>query len=90
MVAKKANQKNGRQKKVLRMVNEIHVKDNTNMDVQQIRHHEDVLRRQLIIIKKDYNKLMSDVVDSYGMIKNWVELQAASKSESIKTRFIKN
>ena len=90
MSVKKVAQKNSRQKKVLQMVNEVHAKDNSNSDLQEIRHDEDALRRQFQVIKKDYNRLMTEVVTGYGIVKHWVGIQASSKTEMIKSRFIKN
>ena len=89
MTVKKV-QKNARQKKVLKMVAEAHANDNTNPEVQEARHDEDALRRQLLVIKKDYTRLMVDVRTGYGLIKHWVGLQAATKGEILKARFIKN
>ena len=72
------------------MVNEVHGKDNSNAEMQVLKHEEDALRRQLLVIKKDYARLMTDVVTGYGIVKNWVGLQTANKGELLKTRFIKN
>ncbi len=90
MTVKKVAQKNSRQKKVLQMVNVVHAKDNSNRDLQEIRHDEDAIRRQFQIIKKDYNRLMTEVATGYGIVKHWVGIQASSKTEMIKSRFIKN
>ena len=90
MSVKKVAQKNSRQKKVLQMVNEVHAKDNSNSDLQEIRHDEDAIRRQFQVIKKDYNRLMTEVATGYGIVKHWVGIQASSKTEMIKSRFIKN
>lgn len=90
MSVKKATQKNARQKKVLQMVNEVHLKDKSNVEFQDMKHDEDALRRQLSLIKKDYDRLMTDVAAGYGIIKHWVGIQAASRSGMIKSRFIKN
>lgn len=90
MSVKKAATKNARQKKVLQMVNEVHAKDNSNPEVQSMKHDEDALRRQLQVIKKDYDRLMTDVATGYGIIKHWVGVQAANRGELLKSRFIKN
>ncbi len=90
MAVKKSAVKNSRQKKVLQMVNEVHAKDNSNINLQEMKHDEDALRRQLEVIKKDYDRLMTDVAAGYGIIKHWVGVQAASRGELIKSRFIKN
>ena len=90
MSVKKAVQKNSRQKKVLQMVNEAHAKDNQNIEAQEMKHDEDALRRQFQVIKKDYSRLMTDVATGYGIIKHWVGVQATTRSEMIKSRFIKN
>lgn len=90
MSVKKSIQKNARQKKVLQMVNEIHAKDNSNAEVQELKHDEDAIRRQLLVIKKDYTRLVSDVRTGYGIIKHWVGIQAANRGELIRSRFIKN
>lgn len=90
MTVKKTAQKNARVKKVIQMVNEVHAKDNTNVELQETMHDEDALRRQLLVIKKDYNRLMTDVAAGYGIVKHWASLQVASKGELLKTRFIKN
>ena len=90
MSVKKVAQKNSRQKKVLQMVNEVHAKDNSNIDLQEIRHDEDALRRQFQVIKKDYNRLMTEVATGYGIVKHWVGIQASTRTEMIKSRFIKN
>lgn len=90
MSVKKSTPKNARQKKVLQMVNEVHAKDNSNPDMQISKHDEDALRRQFQVIKKDYDRLMTDVVAGYGIVKHWVGVQASSRGELIKSRFIKN
>lgn len=90
MAVKKAAVKNSRQKKVLQMVNEAHSRDNSNVNLQEMKHDEDALRRQLEVIKKDYDRLMTDVAAGYGIIKHWVGIQAANRGELIKSRFIKN
>lgn len=90
MAVKKTAVKNSRQKKVLQMVNEVHAKDRTNVEYQDMKHDEDALRRQLVVIKKDYDRLMTDVATGYGIIKHWVGIQAANRGELIKSRFIKN
>lgn len=90
MTVKKAVQKNSRQKKVLQMVNEVHAKDKSNVEFQDMKHDEDALRRQLVVIKKDYDRLMIDVAAGYGIIKHWVGIQATSRGGMLKSRFIKN
>lgn len=90
MSVKKATHKNGRQKKVLKMVEGIRSTSYTNVETQEIRHEEDAIRKQFLVIKKDYSRLVSDVAEGYGLIKNWVGLQATTKSEMLKSRFIKN
>ncbi len=90
MAVKKTAHKNSRQKKVLNMVGDIRNASYTNIETQEIRHGEDAIRRQFIVIKKDYNRLMNDVATGYGMIKNWVEMQAVNRGEMLKARFIKN
>lgn len=90
MAVKKTAVKNSRQKKVLQMVNEVHAKDNSNLEFQDMKHDEDALRRQLVVIKKDYDRLMTDVATGYGIIKHWVGIQAANRGELLKSRFIKN
>jgi 3'-phosphoadenosine 5'-phosphosulfate sulfotransferase len=90
MAVKKAAVKNSRQKKVLQMVNEVHAKDRTNVEYQDMKHDEDALRRQLLLIKKDYDRLMTDVATGYGIIRHWVGIQATTRGELIKSRFIKN
>lgn len=89
MTVKKAKT-NARQKKVLKMVNEAHTSDMGNADMQRVRHDEDAIRRQLLVIKKDYSRLMTDVATGYGLIKDWVNIQASTRGELLKTRFIKN
>lgn len=90
MAVKKTAQKNGRQKKVLKMVAEAHSHDNDNLEGQEIRHEEDAIRRQFLVIKKDYDRLMSDVATGYGLVRNWVNLQATNRGEMLRARFIKN
>ncbi|MBY0415118.1 MAG: hypothetical protein K2Q18_13185 [Bdellovibrionales bacterium] len=90
MTVKKVSPKNARQKKVLQMVNEAHANDNKNPEMQEARHDEDAIRRQLLVIKKDYDKLVTDVATGYGIIKHWVGIQASTRGELIKSRFIKN
>ena len=90
MSVKKVVQKNSRQKKVLQMVNEVHAKDNLNTEMQEMKHDEDALRRQFQVIKKDYNRLMTDVATGYVIVKHWVGVQASSRGGLIKSRFIKN
>ncbi len=90
MAVKKTAHKNGRQKKVLKMVAEAHAHDRDNMEAQELRHEEDAIRRQFLVIKKDYNRLVTDVAAGYGLIKNWVNLQAVNRGELLKARFIKN
>ncbi len=90
MTVKKTAQKNARVKKVIKMVNEVHAKDNTNVELQEAKHDEDALRRQLLVIRKDYDRLMSDVATGYGIIKHWASIQVANRGELIRTRFIKN
>ena len=90
MSVKKSVTKNARQKKVLQMVNEVHAKDNSNPEVQELKHDEDALRRQLLVIKKDYVRLLSDVKAGVGIVKHWVEIQTANRGELLKARFIKN
>ena len=90
MPVKKVTQRNSRQKKVLKMVNEAYANDNSNVELQSIKHDEDALRRQFQVIKKDYNRLMTEVATGYGIVKHWVGVQASSKTEMIKSRFIKN
>jgi hypothetical protein len=92
MAVKKAaaKAKNSRQKKVLQMVNEVHAKDKSNLEFQEMKHDEDALRRQLILIKKDYDRLVTDVAAGYGIVKHWVGIQAATRGELIVSRFIKN
>jgi hypothetical protein len=89
MTAKRV-QKNSRQKKVLKMVNEIHTKDMGNIEAQEARHDEDALRRQMQLIQKDYKRLMTDVFTGYGLVRHWVNVQASTRGELLKTRFIKN
>ncbi|MBC7428570.1 MAG: hypothetical protein H7336_08170 [Bacteriovorax sp.] len=81
---------NARQKKVLKMVNEVHINDMSNVQAQVARHDEDALRRQLIVIQKDYKRLMIDVAAGYSLIRHWVGVQAQTRGELLKTRFIKN
>lgn len=90
MAVKKTAHKNLRQKKVLNMVGEIRNASYTNIEKQEIRHGEDAIRRQFLVIKKDYSRLMNDVATGYGLIKNWVEMQAMNRGEMLKARFIKN
>jgi hypothetical protein len=90
MSVKKPIQKNARQKKVLQMVNEAHAGDNSNVGIQEVKHDEDALRRQFLVIKKDYDRLMTDVKAGYGIVKHWVGIQTANKGELLKARFIKN
>ena len=90
MAVKKPTLKNSRQKKVLQMVAEAHARDNDNRPEQELKHKEDEIRRQFLVIKKDYNRLMNDVAAGYGLIRNWVGLQAETRGEILKTRFIKN
>lgn len=90
MTVKKSAQKNTRVKKVIQMVNEVHAKDHTNIELQEAKHDEDALRRQLLVIRKDYNRLMTDVAAGYDIIKHWASIQVANKGELIRTRFIKN
>ena len=90
MPVKKVAQRNSRQKKVLKMVNEAYANDNSNVELQSIKHDEDALRRQFQVIKKDYNRLMTEVATGYAIVKHWVGVQASSKTEMIKSRFIKN
>lgn len=89
-MTKKSTTKNARQKKVIQMVNEVHAKDNDNIELQEAMHDEDALRRQLLVIRKDYNRLMTDVAAGYGIIKHWASLQMANKGELLRSRFIKN
>lgn len=91
MTVKKVKTKpNARQKKVLKMVQEVHANDMGNVEAQEARHDEDAIRRQLEVIKKDYNRLMTDVAAGYGLIRHWVGIQAQTRGELLKTRFIKN
>jgi hypothetical protein len=90
MAVKKTVQKNARQKKVLQMVNEAHANDNANVEVQELKHDEDALRRQFLVIKKDCDRLMTDVKTGYGIIRHWVGIQTTTKGELLKSRFIKN
>lgn len=90
MTVKKAAQKNARQKRVIKMVQEAHAHDFDNLEGQELRHEEDAIRRQFLVIKKDYNRLMTDVATGYGLIRNWVGLQTANRGELFKARFIKN
>ncbi|QDK40868.1 hypothetical protein DOM21_05230 [Bacteriovorax stolpii] len=90
MAVKKTAHKNGRQKKVLKMVAVAHAHDNDNMEGQELRHEEDAIRRQFLVIKKDYSRLMNDVATGYGLIRNWVNLQAVNRGELLRARFIKN
>ncbi|MEA9355730.1 hypothetical protein SHI21_05945 [Bacteriovorax sp. PP10] len=90
MAVKKSAVKNSRQKKVLQMVNEVHAKDRTNVEYQDMKHDEDALRRQLLVIKKDYDRLMTDMATGYGIIRHWVGIQATTRGELIKSRFIRN
>ena len=90
MTVKKTAQKNARVKKVIQMVNEAHSNDNSNFELQEAKHDEDAIRRQFQVIRKDYDRLMTDVVTGYGIIKHWATLQVANKGELLKTRFIKN
>jgi 6-phosphogluconate dehydrogenase (decarboxylating) len=76
--------KNTRQKKILQMVE---AKDHVTH--QGDKNYEEAIRRQMDLIKKDYNKLVTDVAGGFGLIKNWVGVQAVSKSEMIKSRFAK-
>ncbi len=90
MTVKKVKTKaNARQKNVLKMVNEVHANDMGNGEAQEARHDEDALRRQLLVIQKDYKRLMTDVATGYGIIRHWVSIQAASRGELLKSRFIK-
>lgn len=79
-----------RQKKILKMVNDVHVKGMNNIEAQEARHDEDAIRRQMLVIRKDYSRLMTDVAAGYGLIKHWVNVQASTRGELLKTRFIKN
>lgn len=81
---------NARQKKVLKIVNEVHANDMGNVEAQEARHDEDALRRQFLVIQKDYKRLMTDVATGYSLIKHWVGVQATTRGELLKTRFIKN
>lgn len=90
MSVKKTGQKNARQKKVLQMVNEAHANDNANAEIQEMKHDEDALRRQFLVIKKDCDRLMTDVKAGYGIIKHWVGIQTANRGELLRSRFIKN
>ncbi len=90
MAVKKSAHKKGRQKKVMNMVTGIRNASYTNVETQEIRHEEDAIRRQFLVIKKDYSRLVNDVATGYGLIRSWVEMQATSRGEMLKARFIKN
>lgn len=79
MSAKKIVRRNSRQKKLLRMVEEQSVTPEVN--------YGGSLRNQLQMIKKDYNRLVTDVTKGYDMIRTWVEVQAASTRELLRTKF---
>jgi hypothetical protein len=83
-------QKNTRQKKVLKMVSHAHESDMGNLEAQSAKHDEDAIRRQLSVIKKDYSRLMTDMATGYDLLKHWVNIQASTRGEILKTRFIKN
>ena len=83
-------QKNTRQKKVLKMVSQAHESDMGNLEAQSAKHDEDAIRRQLSVIKKDYSRLMTDMATGLDLVKHWVNLQASTRGEILKTRFIKN
>lgn len=90
MAIKKGAHKNVRQKKVLNIASNVRTASYTNFETQEIKHGEDAIRRQFLLIKKDYSRLMSDMATGYGLIKNWVGMQANTRGEMLKSRFIKN
>ena len=74
--------KNVRQKKVLSMAAASVAKTKSPSE-------EEAIKRQLSVIKKDYDKLMIDVAAGYGLIKDWVGVQAVSKGQMLKSRLTK-
>ena len=55
-----------------------------------VKHYEQAIRRQMVVIKKDYVRLMDDVARGYGLVKHWVGNQAINTGEMIKSRFVKH
>lgn len=84
-----AKKKTTRQKKILNMVATQVVDDRGLLDGETQRY-EEAIRRQMDLIKKDYNRLMIDVSKGYGLVKNWVGNQAMTKGEMIRSRFIRS
>lgn len=81
--------KSARQKKILNMVATTKDHDDVNLSQGDIKHSEEAIRRQMKVIKNDYARLMDDVATGYGLIKSWVGTQAVTRSEMLKSRFIK-
>ena len=79
MTEKKIVKRNARQKKIMKMAEQVTAADPIN--------HEATLKSQLRVIQKDYNRLVTDVTKGYGLLKNWMEVQAVNTREMLRTRF---
>jgi hypothetical protein len=84
-----AKKKTTRQKKISNMV-AIQATGERGLLTGENQRYEEAIRRQMDLIKKDYNRLMIDVSKGYGLVKYWVGNQAMVKGEMIRSRFIKN
>jgi hypothetical protein len=81
-----AKKKSVRSRKLLQMVE---VKNNS-INSGDKKQYERAIRRQMGLIKKDYDRLITDVAGGIGLLKNWVEVEATTRREMLKSRFAKN
>lgn len=90
MVVKKTAKRSQRHKKVMQIAAETQSKDLYNAEERELRNEEDAIRRQFRTIKRDYGRLVDDVTTGYGLIKNWVGLQASTRGEYLVSRLTKS
>lgn len=95
MTTKHLNKKNNirphniRQKRLIKSINVTNVTSEAkgfSYNENSLKGTEAAIIRQFNLIQKDYSKLMNDVMKELDLLKGWIETQAVSRSNALKTR----
>lgn len=94
MTTKHLNKKNNirphniRQKRLIKSINVTNVTSEARgaYNDNSLKGTEAAIIRQFNLIQKDYSKLMNDVMKELDLLKGWIETQAVSRSNALKTR----
>lgn len=93
MTTKHLNKKNNirphnmRQKRLIKSINVTGDARGVSYNSENsLKGREAAIIRQFNLIQKDYSKLMDDVMKEFDLLKGWIETQAVSRSNALKTR----